>query len=77
MTIIMMMLLKNFQTVDIHNKDRFSVGLQGGRNGDDDENDDGGGHPNPFYNKQINVADLLAMTAKMKKIILKIRLYCR
>ena len=30
-----------------------------------------------FHNKQINVADLLVMTAKMKKIILKVRLYFR
>ena len=33
---------ENFQTVDIHNKDRFSVGLQGGSNDDDDDDDDDG-----------------------------------
>ena len=54
MTITMMMFLKNFQTVDIHNKGRFSVGLQGGSNDDDDvdddvdDNDDDGGNPNQF-----------------------------
>ena len=63
MTIIMMMLLKNFQTVDIHNKDRFSVGLQGGSNSsydadddvddDDDDDDDDGGNPN-LFSQQTN-----------------------
>ena len=40
MTIMMMMSLKNFQTVDIHNKDRLSVGLLGGSNSDYDVDDD-------------------------------------
>ena len=38
-----MLSLKNLQTVNIHNKDRLSVGLQGGSNDDDEvpiENDD-------------------------------------
>ena len=51
MTIIIMMFLKNFQTVDIHNKDRFSVGLQGGSNDDDD--DDDGGNSN-LFSQQTN-----------------------
>ena len=59
MTIIMMMLLKNFQTVDIHNKDRFSVGLQGGSKSsydaddDDDDDDDDGGNSN-LFSQQTN-----------------------